>query len=107
MTSIRAKRQNASRLERFSWSPYDSPGPSSHCLARGDQRGNIDADHGAFAGTALDVQVKIRAIQHMQALTHVAQPDAFDIDVGHLFFGDAYAIVFDLDVQASVAGGGA
>jgi hypothetical protein len=54
-------------------------------LRCGDQRWNIDADHRAFARTALDVQMKIRAIQDVQPLADVAQPDAFDIHMGHFF----------------------
>ena len=51
--------------------------------------------------------MEIGAVEDAEALADVAEADAFDVDVGHFLFGDADAVVFDFDVQAAVAIGGA
>src|SRR6476646_3669548 len=47
--------------------------------------------------------MKIRAIEHAQALADVAEADTLDVDVGHFLFRDTHAVVLDFDVQPSVA----
>ncbi len=73
----------------------------------GDQFGDIDFDEGALAGAAFDLEMEIGAIEDAEALADVAEADAFDVHVGHFFFGDADAVVFYFDVQAAAAIGGA
>src|SRR5229473_6949009 len=74
----------------------------SHFLNRRHQLRNLDPDHRALTRPALDIQKKIRSVQDPQPLAHVAQPDSFNVHVRHLLFGDAYAIVFNLDAQPPV-----
>src|SRR5689334_13414701 len=76
----------------------------------GDGRGqfrDVDADGGSLPFAAFDVQLKIFAIKDAEPLADVAEADAFDVDVGHFFFGDAYAVVGNLDLQPAVPAGGA
>src|SRR5580704_19731951 len=75
----------------------------SHRLHRGDQFWNVNFDEGALAGAALDLQMKIGAVEDAEAFADVAQADALDVDVRHFFFGDTHAVVFDFDAQAAVA----
>ena len=51
--------------------------------------------------------MEIGAVKDAEALANVAEADALDVDVRHFFFGDADAVVFDFDVEAAVAIGGA
>jgi hypothetical protein len=80
---------------------------SAYRLHGGDQFWNVDFDEGALAGAAFDLKVKIGAVEDAEAFADVAEADTFDINVGHFFFGDADAVVFDFDVEAAVAVGGA
>src|SRR5208283_2352229 len=76
----------------------------------GDDRhklGHVNVDDGSLPLVALDVQAEVVAIEHVKPLAHIAQADAFDIDMGHLFFGNADTVVLDFDVQAPIAVGGA
>src|ERR1700732_1212796 len=72
-----------------------------------DEFGDVDADGGAVAGAAFDFQVEVGAVQNFEAFADVAEADALDVDVGHFFFGDADAIVFNFDAQAAGTVGGA
>jgi len=54
-----------------------------------------------LAGAAFDLQLKIGAVEDAEAFADVAEADAFDVDVGHFFFGDADTVVLDFDVQAA------
>src|SRR5271165_14042 len=51
--------------------------------------------------------MKVGAVEDAESFADIAEADAFDVDLGHFFFGDADAVVFDFDVQAAVAIGGA
>ena len=51
---------------------------------------------------ALDFEVEIGAVKHAQALAHVAEADSLHVNVGHLLFRNADAVVFDFDVQPAV-----
>src|SRR5579859_898535 len=73
----------------------------------GGQFGDVDADGGSLPFAAFDVQLKIFAVEDAEALADVAEADAFDVDVGHFFFGDADPIVGNFDLQAAVFAGGA
>lgn len=53
----------------------------SDFLQSGNQLGNIDANDGAFAQTALDIELKVGSVKHAQPLSHVTEPDAFDVHV--------------------------
>ena len=75
---------------------------SAHRLHRRNQFGNIDSDQSSLAGTALNLQPEIGAIQNAKTLAHVAETDALNVDVRHLLFGNPGAVVLDLDVKASV-----
>ena len=72
-----------------------------------DQFWNVDFDEGALAGAAFDLEVEVGAVEDAEAFADVAEADAFDVDVRHFFFGDADAVVFDFDMEAAVAIGGA
>src|SRR5712664_3135165 len=75
---------------------------STHRLHGGHKSGYVNADHRAFAGPALDLQIEIGSVEHVQPLAHVAQSDAFDIHVRHLLFGNAHAVVFNFNMQPAV-----
>src|SRR6266404_7483274 len=77
-------------------------GHSTHGLHRGHQRGNVNANHRAFAWPALDLQIEIGSVEHVQPLADVAQSDAFDVHVRHLLFGNAHAVVFNFNMQPAV-----
>src|SRR5258708_3460137 len=90
------------RRARFSWQLRLLAG-SSHFLHGRHQLRNLDADYRTLSGLAVDVQLKVCSVQHAQTLAYIAQPDAFDVDVRQLLFGDADTIVGNLDEQPSVA----
>src|SRR5580692_2032801 len=87
----------------FHNSRSDGQSSSSHRLHGGDQFWNVNLDEGALAGAALDLQMKVGAVEDTEAFADVAQADALDVDVRHFFFGDTHAVVFDLDAQSAVA----
>src|ERR1700694_1671639 len=101
--SLFSERPNLQSFQRFSSVPYLLTSLPPHLLHRRHQLRNVDPNHRAFSRPALYIQMKIRPIEHTQPLAHVAQPDPFDIHVRHLLFRDAHAIVFNLDLQPSVA----
>src|SRR5215469_14764469 len=76
-----------------------SPESLSDFLKRWNQLGNINANHCAFAQPALDIELKIRSVEHAQPLPHVAQPDSFYINVRQFFFRDAHTVIFNLDAE--------
>jgi len=80
---------------------------SAYRLHGRDQFWNVDFDERALAGAAFDLEVEIGAVEDAEALADVAEADAFDVDVRHFFFRDADPVVFDFDVEAAVAIGGA
>src|SRR5262249_10908834 len=45
--------------------------------------GNFDPDESSLAWAAFDFQAEVCAVQDAEAFAHVAEADAFDIDVGH------------------------
>src|SRR3977135_309831 len=89
------------RLDFVTSSRVTEHGLSTHRLHGGYQRRNVNPDHRAFSRPALDLQIEIGSIQHMQPLAHVAQPDALHVNVRHLLFGDAHAVVFNFNMQPS------
>src|SRR5258707_396578 len=102
------KRSNDSRPFLTSLPHYILTSPfhsfvSTHFLHRRYQLRNLDPDYRPLARPALDVQKKIRPIQHAQPLAHVAQPDSLNVHVGHLLFRDAHTIAFNLNSQPTVA----
>src|SRR5215472_18322085 len=83
-----------------------SPESLSDFLKRWNQLGNINANHCAFAQPALDIELKIRSVEHAQPLPHVAQPDSFYVNVRQFFFRDAHTVIFNLDAEPAIAPNG-
>src|SRR5258706_4178202 len=83
--------------------PSDRRVESTHRLHGGDEFGDINADNRTLPCTALDFQAEIRAVQHAQPLAYIAKPNSLDIYVRHFLLRNAYAIVFNLNPQTSVA----
>src|SRR5436309_723326 len=71
-----------------------------HCR---DQLWDLNSNDGSLTRPALDVQMKIGSVQHAQPFAHIAQPDAFHVDMRHFFFRDTHAVIFDFDAQTPVA----
>jgi len=51
--------------------------------------------------------MEVGAVEDAEPFADVAQANSFYIDVGHFFFGDADAVIFDFNVQAAITIGGA
>src|SRR5580704_6801007 len=107
LSTAAISRSTVSTIVRAPRSVHNSqsqgPSCSSHGLHSGDQFWNVNFDERALAGAALDLQMKVGAVEDAEAFADVAQADALDIDVRHFFFGDTHAVVFDFYAQAAVA----
>src|SRR5437667_6239971 len=99
-SSSRASCSSSTRTA-FKLTALSSRLSSRHALGRGELR-DLDAGAGAGARHARELEVIIRAVDHPQALVHVAQPDAVAEREAQALFRHAEPIVVDLDDHAAV-----
>ncbi len=69
---------------------------------RGHQLGNFDADARALAFAAGNIHSEIVAVEHAQALVHVADADSILKHLRHALGRNPDAVVFDFNDQAAV-----